>query len=373
MEIRYLEQEEKGRSRGLWEQCFAEDSARFLDYYYEEKCRDNRILVLEDQGRICSMLQRNPYQIVCGDRAYELDYIVGVATDPERRHQGCMRRLLMQMFKDQQQAQMPFTFLMPADPAIYRPFGFVYVYDQPFWRLNEAGRRLRRERIEDPALEPASDPSFWQGRDQEAASAADPRLQGRLEEAGKWLNRWLSERYQIFAGRDGAYMLRLWKEIVSEYGRWELLYDGERLVGMECFWGKERKERRFLYAEEKFTEPDREPRPAIMARIVNLAEFLGAARLKPGFVKAALDKREYTVTLGILDHQIRENHGLFSWRLTEEGSQLQKLCDEIPDQARTVTIEALTQWLMGYRRDEIPEDLADAVQTVKGIFLDEVV
>ena len=46
MEIRYLDQKEKERSRKLWEECFPEDSARFLDYYYQEKCRDNRILVL---------------------------------------------------------------------------------------------------------------------------------------------------------------------------------------------------------------------------------------------------------------------------------------------------------------------------------------
>ena len=35
--IRYLEQEEKGRTRELWEEAFPEDSVSFADYYYKEK------------------------------------------------------------------------------------------------------------------------------------------------------------------------------------------------------------------------------------------------------------------------------------------------------------------------------------------------
>ncbi|MDO5351042.1 MAG: GNAT family N-acetyltransferase [Lachnospiraceae bacterium] len=351
MEIRYLEQEEKERSRKLWEQCFAEDSSRFLDYYYGEKCRDNQILVLEDGDEICAMLQRNPYQIYYGGKRYQLDYIVGVATAPECRHRGYMRRLLIQMLEDQEREKMPFTFLMPADPAIYQPFGFVYVYDQPFWRLNEAGERLRRVRI------------GGQGEEQAAGKAVDEKL----ELAGRWLNQWLARRYQIFSKRDDGYMLRLWKEIVSEYGQWDLLYEGERLVGMECFWGKEEKERRFLYAEEAFTESDKKARPAIMARIVNLEEFFKGIRLKP-------DAASICITLGIQDRQIERNCGLFSWRITKEGSQLQKLGDDIPDGTLSVTVEALTQWLMGYGKPEgIPELLLKTVQTEQRIFLDEVV
>lgn len=386
MEIRYLEQEEKERSRKLWERCFPEDSARFLDYYYNEKCRDNRILVLEDgkkedgqkedkeETEICAMLQRNPYPVRWGGAVRELDYIVAVATAPERRHQGCMRRLLMRMLEDQNREEMPFTFLMPADPAIYRPFGFVYVYDQPFWRLNEAGKGLRRVRIRADVSgagrnfgpEPDSTRNFGQEPD----PARNKGLEEQLKEAEEWLNRWLEERYQVFVRRDHRYLLRLWKEIRSEYGQWELLYDGERLVGMECFWGKEKKERRFLYAEEEFTEPDQKARPAIMARIVNLEAFMKGIRLKP---KGVLE-RELQVTLGICDGQIKANNGLFSWRITEAGSQLQKLCEEVPAEAQTVTAEALTQWLMGYGKpDEIPQVLWEAIQPAAGIFLDEVV
>lgn len=314
--VRYLAQEEKDRSRKLWEQCFPEDSVRFLDYYYREKCRDNRILVLElpkegSAGEVVSMVQRNPYQVSWGGRQYRLDYLVGVATAQERRNQGCMRALLERVLGDEFREGMPFTFLMPADSAIYEPFGFAYIYDQPEYCLTGRGAGLRREKV---------------SGEEEAAKA------------GEWLEGWLKKRYGLFAVRDRAYMIRLFREIESEYGDWELLWDGERMAGMECFWGKEPRERRFLYAEEEYLECTKS-RPAIMARIVNLEAFMENISLKEG--------RE-TIEIGILDGQIEENSGLFSWELTEEGSRIQRISREIPEGSWTVSIGELTGWLLGY-------------------------
>ncbi len=314
--VRYLAQEEKGRSRKLWEQCFAEDSARFLDYYYQEKCRDNQILVLEaleegKAGEVVSMVQRNPYQVSWGGRQYRLDYLVGVATAKEWRRRGYMKALLGRVLADEFREGMPFSFLMPADPAIYEPFGFSYIYDQPEYCLTGRGLRLRREKV---------------NGEEEAAKA------------GEWLEGWLKKRYGLFAVRDRAYMIRLFREIESEYGDWELIWDGERMAGMECFWGKESRERRFLYAEEEYLECTKS-RPAIMARIVNLEAFMENISLKEGWEK---------IEIGILDGQVEENNGLFSWELTEEGSRIRRISREIPEGSWTVSIGELTGWLLGY-------------------------
>ena len=61
MEIRYLKQEEHGRSRALYEEVFVEDEKAFVDAYYQIKAADNEILVAEEEGKIVSMLHRNPY------------------------------------------------------------------------------------------------------------------------------------------------------------------------------------------------------------------------------------------------------------------------------------------------------------------------
>ena len=47
MSMRYLTQGEKENSRRLYECCFPEDSQKFVDYYYQEKCRENEIAVIE--------------------------------------------------------------------------------------------------------------------------------------------------------------------------------------------------------------------------------------------------------------------------------------------------------------------------------------
>ena len=47
--MRYLSQEEKKNTISLWTEAFPEDSDSFLEYYYREKIKDNRILVAEEE------------------------------------------------------------------------------------------------------------------------------------------------------------------------------------------------------------------------------------------------------------------------------------------------------------------------------------
>ena len=133
--IRYLEAEEKERTRDLWREAFR-DSETFIDYYYKEKMKDNRVLVCEEDGKIVSMLHRNPYRIYMRGAEKTCDYIVGVATDVNERNKGHMRGLILSVLRDMQEERMPFTFLMPARESLYRPYDFRYIFDQPRWVLH---------------------------------------------------------------------------------------------------------------------------------------------------------------------------------------------------------------------------------------------
>lgn len=124
MEVRCLPREENGRTRALYEEVFVEDEKAFVDAYYQIKAADNQILVLEDEGEIVSMLHRNPYTFWFRGKQVPADYIVAVATRREYRHGGLMRSLLTKALLDMEEEKKPFTFLMPADEAIYTPFGF---------------------------------------------------------------------------------------------------------------------------------------------------------------------------------------------------------------------------------------------------------
>lgn len=122
--IHYLTDAERIRSRALYDEVFVEDADAFSELYYQIKAQDNQILVAEDNGAIVSMLHRNPYTFRFRGTSIPAEYIVAVATKVTYRHQGLMRELLTKALRDMYADGRPFTFLMPADEAIYTPFDF---------------------------------------------------------------------------------------------------------------------------------------------------------------------------------------------------------------------------------------------------------
>lgn len=128
--IRYLSEGEKEKSKALYCEAFPEDSEAFVEYYYSYAAKDNRILVLEQEKTICSMLHLNPYQLSVNGTAIDAYYYVAVATKASCRHQGMMRSLLSKSLKDIHREGHAFAYLMPADRAIYEPFDFRIVYEQ---------------------------------------------------------------------------------------------------------------------------------------------------------------------------------------------------------------------------------------------------
>ena len=128
--IRYLADDEKGRSEALYRQAFPEDKDAFVKYYYSYVTKNNQILVLEQAGEVCSMLHLNPYRLSVNGTEVDAYYYVAVATREECRHQGMMRKLLHKSLNDIHDEGHPFTYLMPANRAIYEPFDFRIVYQQ---------------------------------------------------------------------------------------------------------------------------------------------------------------------------------------------------------------------------------------------------
>ena len=128
--VRYLLDNEKERSEALYREAFPEDKDEFVNYYYSYVTKVNKILVLEQEAQICSMLHLNPYRLSVNGTAVDAYYYVAVATKADCRHQGMMRKLLTKSLKDIHGEGHPFTYLMPANRAIYEPFDFRIVYQQ---------------------------------------------------------------------------------------------------------------------------------------------------------------------------------------------------------------------------------------------------
>lgn len=359
--MRYLDASERSLSRSLWEEAFSEDSQQFGDYYFTEKIKDNQILVMEDSGRIDAMIQLNPYQLQVKNQQWKIDYLVGVATRKDRRHQGYMRRLLMRMMADMRAAQKPFCFLMPADEAIYRPFGFTFIYDQPYFAWNTE-KKLEKQGL-----------ILWgSSADAETVEERDSWKMAEFAElmipkTAEWMNQWLAEHFQVYAVRDQVYLERLLREIASEHGTLDLVFDENRLIGVQSFWGLEKKEQRLLYAEASYIKERKKAEPMIMARIIDVEWFMRVICLKD---EAA--EQEKTLLLQIEDPLIPQNDGIWKWVLNHESSSLEKWDAGICRPDLTLTITELTSWLFGY---DIPSAAreADEVQPLQGVFLDEIV
>lgn len=209
--IRYLRQEEKQATRPMYESAFPEDSQEFVDYYYSYKTKDNEIIVMEGAEQDSSfhvMIHLNPYNLSIYGLRRQIPYIVAVATDSAYRRQGKMGLVMAQLLQDLASGGVPFTFLLPADPAYYRGQGFVFFPSQPY--LEQGGICLARE----------------SGQEMLRAASLDFASAGRwrrasAEDAAKmaaFSNQVLERRCEVFISREEQYYRRLLAELAAEHG-----------------------------------------------------------------------------------------------------------------------------------------------------------
>ena len=358
--IRYLPDEEKNRTRALWERIFAEDSERFLDYYYHIKTADNEILVLERDGEILSMLQLNPYRLQLGAAQVEAAYVIAVATDSRYRHQGMMARLLKRAMQDRQAKKQPFLFLMPAAEAIYRPFGFRFIYRQQSMTgvLGVPDDAEPLTPVEDHSPVKAGlpqKPDGWKGSAE--AWKLSPVAEDELEAAARFAEDQLSRRHiRVRTIRDRFYYHVLKKECQAENGNlcW-MLQDGRR-QGLVAYTYEEAVEVR----EPLLPEPERLEealngcfgsfhRPLYVSGIVPGKEQNGVQKaegkpesgkwkqepVRPVIMARALDLSVLTagiravcpvsLVLDLEDGILPDNTGCFLWQVSELESCWEKL------------------------------------------------
>ncbi len=382
MTVKYLTEAEKQESRSLWEEAFPEDSRSFTDYYYREKVKDNQILALVETAaggalnpartsanvrrsvavqragawRVEAMIQMNPYLLQVGKNRWNVDYLVGVATRKDRRRRGYMAMLLNKCLTDSREKQIPFTFLMPADEAIYRPFGFTYIFRQLKWEWKPGvEKKLKKQ----PLLP-------WIDRDE---------YHKRLAEVAEWMNTWMSRHYAIYAVRNAGYLYRLLQELESEEGTFDVYYEDDQIVGVRSEWGLNEREERLLYADEKYVSPVGEGKPAIMARIITPEKVMQAVSLRP-----EVSEGEINIRIHIEDPIIEENNRVWIWHVTPSGSRMERVYidpmvrkSQLEKLDLELTITELTSWLFGYEVPEKAKAYDKYVKPLAKVFLDEIV
>ncbi len=206
--IRYLRQWERQATRPMYESAFPEDSERFVDYYYQWKTKDNEVIAMEGAGEDSSfhvVVHLNPYTLDINGNSREVPYIVAVATDPRFRRQGKMAQVMGQALQDMERRGVPFTFLLPADPAYYRGQGFVFFPCQEY--LDTGGVCIAHETRTHDLQAASLVPARWRAaRPEDAAAMAE------------FANHVLAQRCGIFIQRDAWYYRRLSAELGAEHG-----------------------------------------------------------------------------------------------------------------------------------------------------------
>ena len=365
MEVRKLKINEHQNTRELWELVFKEDTNSFLDYYYTQKTSENEIYVIEEETKIRGMLQLNPYMLRMGGQECQGHYIVAVATHPEYRKQGIMRKLLHASLREMYERKEAFTFLMPAAEAIYLPFDFRFVYNQ------------RQGRVVAKPNHTATTASL------KLRQAKEADCEGVAEFAMQYLR-----DKDVYVKRDAAYYRCLIKELKSENGGIMLIEQAGKLIGCYLYTNasqyiireplfdkrqeiglaevigslsdaqestNQEKELKCLAYEGDMTEV--EEKPMIMARILHPEIVLREIKVNC----------EVQINVAIQDPIISENNRVL--RLAAKAGEYLSVCESAQEPDVTLGIGELTSILFGYEKNE---KLAMIVPLDK-IFLNEVV
>lgn len=135
MKIRYAKKSEKEIAIKFWKDSF-KDSEEQIKFYFNNIYNEKNYLVLEDNSKIVSSLHENDYIFNFNNESIKSKYIVGVSSDITMRNKGYMSKLLIAMLENSKKKDIPFVFLTPINPKIYRKFGFEYFSNIEYYNFS---------------------------------------------------------------------------------------------------------------------------------------------------------------------------------------------------------------------------------------------
>ena len=135
MKLRYAKKSEKEIAIKFWKDSF-KDSEEQIKFYFNNIYNEKNYLVLEDNSKIVSSLHENDYIFNFNNESIKSKYIVGVSSDITMRNKGYMSKLLIAMLENSKKKDIPFVFLTPINPKIYRKFGFEYFSNIEYYNFS---------------------------------------------------------------------------------------------------------------------------------------------------------------------------------------------------------------------------------------------
>ena len=135
MKVRYAKKSEKEIAIKFWKDSF-KDNEEQIKFYFDNIYNEKNYLVLEDNSKIVSSLHENDYTFNFNNESIKSKYIVGVSSDITMRNKGYMSKLLISMLENSKKKGIPFVFLTPINPKIYRKFDFEYFSNIEYYNFS---------------------------------------------------------------------------------------------------------------------------------------------------------------------------------------------------------------------------------------------
>lgn len=320
-EVVQLTKEERLAVKPMWSEIFYEDSDRFTDYYFAEKMPGNKGYGVKVDGELVSMMFLTPYPVWIKTGGAEdftqvtLYYIVGVGTRKEYRHRGYMDCMLRRALRDICEEGHPFTFLMPANPAIYEPYQFRYIYDRPVYTVNCSAK-----------IEAASYNRKTAVKACNHENVTAPLTASEIPQLVQFANTILMSRFQIFVHRDNAYYERQRIESAAQNGDVYLWKNKGEIQGYYLYAkedGHEEIQEAMLspeFPDQSVLTVSKEKKPVIMARITNVKSMLSLVRMS--------EDKEKKLIIRVHDPLLEENCGTFLWTVSCEKNEVVDITEE---------------------------------------------
>lgn len=321
--IRYGMDKDFEKAKKIWQECFL-DSEDEVKFYFDNLYDRHKYLLLEENDKIKASLHENPYRLNFNGTVFESIYIVGVAVSPEYRGKGYMNELIRESLIENRKREVPFVFLSPINPEIYRKYGFEYVT-----RLSKYS--MRTETLPYNKIERAYD-----------IKRVELNSEDELyEDLVEIYNNQMSE-ISLYVERDEKYYRDWVREIRSDGGDIFSIYLDEEIRGYIAFYRREKIEIREIFAK------DRRALENLLALVKTFKEYYPELEIKNidgkyleyCFVnQKSFEKREFPFIMGrilnpmevfkmmniydidikilVTDSIIVENNGVY--RFTQEG------------------------------------------------------
>jgi GNAT superfamily N-acetyltransferase len=125
LELRPSRAEEIPAQKALWKAAFGDEDS-YIDYFYDHCVTAEDMLVLVEDGVLCSMLALLPVTLVLPD-ATEISapYVYALATNPEARKMGFGRKLLQYADEYLAERGVDCVTVVPAEPSLHKFFSTV--------------------------------------------------------------------------------------------------------------------------------------------------------------------------------------------------------------------------------------------------------